>query len=75
MMMEIEQQVWMKEKMKIEDLVFICLVPTTINNTGKSKLIRRNSVKLRKPSLRIKDTGKSKNFPISLLSLSLYFNA
>jgi hypothetical protein len=64
----------MKEKMKIEDLVFICLVPTAINNTGKSKLIRRNSVKLRKPSLRIKDTGKSKNFLISLLSLSLYFN-
>lgn len=29
-------------------------------STGKSKLIRRSSVKLRKPSLRIKESGKSK---------------
>ncbi|CAF0992403.1 unnamed protein product [Rotaria sordida] len=28
-------------------------------STGKSKLIRRSSVKLRKPSLRMKDTGKN----------------
>ncbi len=29
-------------------------------STGRSKLMRRSSVKLRKPSLRIKDSGKSK---------------
>ncbi|CAF0895311.1 unnamed protein product [Rotaria sp. Silwood1] len=28
-------------------------------STGKSKLIRRSSVKLRKPSIRLKDTGKN----------------
>ena len=30
-------------------------------STGKSKLMRRSSVKLRKPSLRVKDSGKSKS--------------
>jgi len=30
-------------------------------STGRSKLMRRSSVKLRKPSLRIKEPGKSKN--------------
>jgi hypothetical protein len=30
------------------------------SGAGKSKLIRRSSVKLRKPSLRMKETGKSK---------------
>ena len=29
-------------------------------NAGKSKLIRRSSAKLRKPSVRMKDAGKSK---------------
>ncbi len=29
-------------------------------STGKSKLIRRSSVKLRKPSLRTNESGKSK---------------
>jgi hypothetical protein len=46
----------------------ICLVSTGANKSGsiagstsKSKLIRRSSAKLRKPSLRTKDAGKSKN--------------
>jgi hypothetical protein len=30
------------------------------NGAGKSKLMRRSSVKLRKPSLRMKEIGKSK---------------
>jgi hypothetical protein len=34
-------------------------------SNGKSKLIRRSSVKLRKPSLRIKESGKSKNYLLS----------
>ncbi len=35
--------------------------PGSVSSTGKSKLMRRSSVKLRKPSLRIKDSGKRKN--------------
>ena len=57
--MDIQQQVLMQE-MNINSVDFICLVSVSTNTTGKSKLIRRNSVKLRKPSIRIKDTGKSK---------------
>lgn len=33
---------------------------SVVGGPGKSKLMRRSSVKLRKPSLRIKDTGKRK---------------
>jgi hypothetical protein len=46
---------------KKKDLFFICLAPLPINTTMKSKLIRRNSFKLRKPSVRMKDSGKGKN--------------
>jgi hypothetical protein len=56
----------MKEK-KICIFLF-CLVPVAIkktgsltSSTGKTKLIRRTSAKFRKPSIRRKDAGKSKN--------------
>ncbi len=42
------------------DLFLIYLSPIATNITGKSRLIRRNSAKLRKPSFRMKDGGKSK---------------
>jgi len=39
-------------------------VPVAINATAKAKLIRLNSAKLRKPSVRMKDGARSKNFKL-----------
>jgi hypothetical protein len=52
----------MKEKIKNNFLFFIYLVPVATNITGKAKIIRLNSAKLRKPSVRMKDGARSKNF-------------
>lgn len=47
-----------------EKLFLVSMTPhkpgSITGSTGKSKLMRRSSVKLRKPSLRIKDSGKRK---------------
>ena len=47
-----------------KDLFLVSMTPhkagSITGSTGKSKLMRRSSVKLRKPSLRIKDSGKRK---------------
>ena len=47
-----------------ENLFLVSMAPhkpgSVSGSLGKSKLIRRSSVKLRKPSLRIKESAKSK---------------
>ncbi len=66
--MEIPRQVFEKDEGKQICIFLFCLVPVATNktgsltgSTGKTKLIRRTSGKFRKPSIRRKDAGKSKN--------------
>lgn len=57
----------MKDNEKHIYIFVICLVSIATNktgsitgSTGKTKLLRRTSGKLRKPSVKMKDAGKSK---------------
>ncbi len=74
LLMEVHHQAMLKDEVRYYEIfpfriyVFISFLASIAphkqgsvsGSTGKSKLMRRSSVKLRKPSLRMKESGKRK---------------